>query len=193
ENRAKFMDECAKKSSGTMAAIMGVPEEKLDEYMKSSGGIIGPAGYNSPGQIVISGETQSVKKVIETVKASGTGKCIELKVSGAWHSGLMKEAMDKLAGELDKVKFNEPKIPVIGNLTASEHKKDSDSIKTALVKQLCSPVKWIQSVETMIDKYGVSEFIETGSGKVLTGLIKRINSGVKLTNVNSVAQYLEFC
>jgi len=192
ENRAKFMDECAKKSNGTMAAVMGVDENKLLEYFNEAGGIIGTAGYNSPGQIVISGETVSVKKVIELVKLSGSGKCIELKVSGAWHSDLMKNAQDKLATELNKFVFNQPKFPVISNLTAKPHNQDPGSIKSSLINQLCSPVRWIQSVEFMINEFNISEFVESGSGKVLTGLIKRINSNVRLININSVDTLSEY-
>ena len=185
EKRAAYMDECAREKVGAMAAVMGVDDFILREFCKESGGIVNPAGYNSPGQIVISGEAEAVKSVIEKCKGMQGTKCIELKVSGGWHSELMRPAQNKLAEEFAKIKFNSPEFPVVSNFTASAE-KDPAIIKDALIKQLCEPVRWLQSVEFMTKEFGIQKFVEAGPGKVLTGLIKRIDKSAALFNVNSI-------
>jgi len=185
EKRASFMDECSKQTQGSMAAIMGLAEDKLLEICSSIKSIVGPAGYNSPGQIVISGEINAVKEALALAKQAGAGKCIELKVSGGWHSRLMAPAQDRLESELNKIDFNQPAFPVVSNFTAVAE-TDVNIIKNSLIKQLCEPVRWVQSVENLIARNQVVEFVEAGPGKVLSGLIKRINNSVKIFNINSV-------
>ncbi|HON56574.1 MAG TPA: ACP S-malonyltransferase [bacterium] len=185
EKRAVFMDECARQTNGAMYAVMGLTEERIKELCNAIDGIVGIAGLNSPGQVVISGELAAVNKFIETAKSAGAGKCIELKVSGAWHSKLMKKAQDNLANELSKINFNHPIFPIISNYTATAE-TDPEKIKSALIKQLCEPVRWIESVELMINNFLISTIIESGPGKVLTGLIKRINKDITLINVNNL-------
>ncbi len=191
EKRAQFMDECAKQSAGTMAAVMGLEESRLIELCKTSNGIAAPAGYNSPGQIVISGDIQAIKNVIEKCKEISGTKCIELKVSGGWHSGQMRKAQEKLAVELEKIELKKPVIPVVSNYSASAE-NEPHSIRTALIKQLCEPVRWVQSVEYMIKQYSITKFVEAGPGKVLTGLIKRINKTAAFANINSVQAFEDF-
>jgi [acyl-carrier-protein] S-malonyltransferase len=189
EKRAYYMNESAEETEGTMTAIMGLSDEQISELCENANGIVGPAGYNSPGQVVISGEKNAVASVIEKAKIIGAKKIIELKVSGAWHSKLMQKAMVKLEKEIEKTDFSSPKCKIISNYTASEL-NSVEEIKKALVRQLIEPVKWIQSVEFMI-KSGVDTFYECGPKKVLTALIKRINSDVKLINISDTSSIQE--
>jgi len=191
EKRALYMDDCAKNSAGTMAAIMGIDETRLLDLCKQVGGIINFAGYNSPGQIVISGEVAAIKNLINKIKSENLGKAIELKVSGAWHSELMRAAQQKLAIELEKIDFRTPKFPIISNLSAQSESIPA-KLKDLLIRQLCEPVRWTQSINTANELFNPKAYIESGPGKVLTGLIKRIVPEVQLFNINSVESYEQF-
>ncbi len=190
--RGLLMQESGKRNPGTMAAIVGLSfaeVEKLCESVSESG-IVQPANFNSPGQIVISGDITAVRKAIEIAKQQGAKLAKELVVSGAFHSPLMNYAYENISNELNKLTFNEPSIPVYSNVSGEKF-KDISEIKTLLEQQIIKPVKWAQLIETMISD-GISRFIEVGAGKVLTGLIKRINSNVQVVNIGSSVELKEY-
>lgn len=170
--RAELMHNASLESKGSMAAIFKVSSEELIEICKSVDDLTQPAAYNSPGQIVISGPLESVHKVMGICKEKKY-KNRELKVSGAWHSPLMKSAEKELQIIIDKKTFNKAEIPVISNLTG-KITTDTDEIKSNLVSQLTHPVLWTASIETIMNEK-VNNFLEVGPGKVLSGMFKKIN------------------
>lgn len=175
--RGKLMEEAVPRGKGAMAAILGMSVEDIKSVFNEVGGEIQVANYNCPGQIVISGETEAINKCCQYITKNLSKKAIPLAVSGPFHSTLMKPAADKFAEYLDEIELNEPKIPVIMNVTADYLKSASD-VKELLIKQLFSSVLWQQSIEKMINE-GADDFIEVGPGKVLSGLIKKIKRGMK--------------
>jgi len=172
--RGQFMQEAAQKKPGTMAAIIGLEKEKVIKILEEvkNFGIIVAANFNCPGQIVISGETRMIDRVKKLADKSGARKVIPLKVAGAFHSPLMKEAQKKLKKEIEKITFKIPRIPLIANVSADFVEKPQE-IKESLTKQMISPVLWEDSIRKMAE-WGVNIFIEVGPGKVLTGLTRRI-------------------
>ena len=180
--RGRLMHEAGQKQAGAMAAIMGLDEVKLAEVCKASETVM--ANINSPGQIVISGAAGNIKKAMELAAAAGASRAIPLQVSGAFHSPLMQPAVEGMTKYIDAAAFKKPSIPVIGNVTALP--LDSpENIKTELKKQLTSPVQWIRTIEYM-SKQGVTTFIEIGPGRVLAGLIKRINKEAITLNLGDL-------
>ncbi len=183
--RGRLMAEAGKRSSGTMAAIIGMEAARIaelcEEVENNTGQIVRPANFNSPGQIVVSGSNFGVHEVMRRAKEQGVRIAKELTVSGAFHSPLMQYAADGLREALQSTDIEEPSIPVFSNVTA-EPVNDPEDIRTLLVEQLTSPVKWEQSVKNMYD-FGVREFVEYGPGKVLQGLVSRTLSNVKVTGV----------
>ncbi|MDO4879926.1 MAG: ACP S-malonyltransferase [Capnocytophaga sp.] len=171
--RALAMQKACELQAGTMAAILGLEDKKVEEICASISGIVTPANYNCPGQLVISGEVESVNKACEAMKEAGAKRTLVLPVSGAFHSELMRPAREELANAIENISFGKPICPVYQNVTTTAI-SDPEQIKKNLIEQLTAPVKWTQSVENMI-KDGATEFIETGPGKVLQGLIKKIN------------------
>ena len=147
-------------------------EKIINEVCTKIEGIVVPANYNCPGQIVISGEQKSVELACEKLKKLGARRAVILPVGGAFHSPLMEPAKEKLKKFIEKTNFNEPLCPVYQNVTAKAI-VNSESIKVNLIKQLISPVRWEQSINKMIND-GANEFIEVGPGKVLQGLVKKI-------------------
>jgi [acyl-carrier-protein] S-malonyltransferase len=180
--RGTLMAEAGNRSTGTMAAIIGLDAAVLRELCKSVESeleaVVRPANFNSPGQIVISGSPLGVQEVMRRAKAQGVRIAKELPVSGAFHSPLMQYAADGLKEALDSTEVKEPKYPVFSNVTAEPVKSPSD-IKQLLVEQLTAPVRWEESVKNMYD-FGVREFYEIGPGKVLQGLISRTLNDVKV-------------
>lgn len=170
--RGKFMQEAVPIGAGAMMAVLGLDGNKVKECCMQAAGEVWPANFNSPGQVVISGETSAVEKAGELCKAAGAKRVIPLPVSAPFHCPLMKPAQDKLAHELKKIKIAEAKIPVVSNVTA-DFATSPDIIRELLVKQVTMPVLWEDSIKRLI-KQGVEEFVEVGPGKVLTGLIKKI-------------------
>ncbi len=174
--RAEAMDEACQLEPTTMAAIIGLEDEVVEEICgiasKESGETVVPANYNAPGQLVISGHVKAVEKAVELAKEKGARKAVILAVSGAFHSPYMEPARQKLASAIDKLTFNKPKVPVYQNVTA-QPEKDPGRIKENLIIQLTNPVKWKQTILNMKSN-GIDEFKEVGPGKVLTGLIRRI-------------------
>jgi [acyl-carrier-protein] S-malonyltransferase len=179
--RGRLMHEAGQQSPGAMAAVMGLDEEVLTAICQDTSTVI--ANYNTPGQLVISGMKDSVLKASEQAQAAGASRVVPLNVSGAFHSPLMKPAQEGLTDIIATLEFRDPVIPVLANTTATPLTR-GDQVKTELIDQLCNGVQWQRSVEYMIND-GVTTFIEIGPGRVLSGLVKRINKEVTLQNIGS--------
>ena len=171
--RALAMQEACDANPSSMAAVLGLEDEKVEEICAQIEGIVVPANYNCPGQLVISGETIAVEKACEALKAAGAKRALLLPVNGAFHSPLMKPAQDKLAKAIENTKFNKPIIPIYQNITTTAV-EDPEEIKKNLIAQLTGPVKWTQTVRNMIAD-GAESLVEVGPGKTLQGLIKKIH------------------
>jgi [acyl-carrier-protein] S-malonyltransferase len=171
--RAAAMQKACELQPGTMAAVLGLEDAKVEELCATIDGIVTPANYNCPGQLVISGELKAVEAACEKMKEAGAKRAFVLPVGGAFHSVLMKPAEEELAAAIEQTTFHKPLCPVYQNVTTTAV-SDENAIKTNLIKQLTAPVKWTQSVQQMIAD-GATEFIEVGPGKVLQGLVKKIN------------------
>jgi [acyl-carrier-protein] S-malonyltransferase len=156
----------------TMAAILGLDDAKVEEICAGIKGIVVPANYNCPGQLVISGDVDAVNAACEALKAAGAKRALVLNVGGAFHSPLMEPAREELAAAIEATRFNKPICPVYQNVTASAV-TNPDEIKKNLVAQLTAPVRWTQSVQAMVAD-GATQFVEVGPGKVLQGLVKKI-------------------
>jgi [acyl-carrier-protein] S-malonyltransferase len=183
--RGRLMEEAVPSGQGTMAAILGMDREKLEEVVKAASTPEEPvelANINCPGQIVISGKTPAVKKAAERTKAEGAKRAVFLEVSGPFHSSLMKPAAEKFAGFLAGFPLRDPEIPVIANVTAKPV-RDGEQIRKSLIEQLYSPVLWEDSIRTLIG-LGVDTFVEIGPGKVLTGLVKKIDRSAKAVSIH---------
>jgi len=180
--RGELMEDAGLKNPGTMASIIGLEIETLKEVCRETGAEI--ANLNSPGQIVVSGKIESVKKAMELSQEKGAKKAILLNVSGPFHSSLMKEAASEFRKELDKVSFQAPKTGFVSNVTA-DYVSDVKEIKENLVRQLYSPVRWEESIVKMASS-GCDAFFEIGPGKVLKGLLRRINPELKVYNIETI-------
>ena len=178
--RANAMEEACIKYPGTMAAVIGLNVDLIETICEKVGGIIKTANYNCPGQVVISGEKNSIESACEILKKNGAKRAIILPVGGAFHSPLMTSAKNKLAMEIEKIKFNTPSCPIYQNFS-NNPETNPEKIKFNLIEQMTSPVKWTQCVEKMI-KNGANKFVEVGPGKVLQGLVKKINSSVEISS-----------
>jgi [acyl-carrier-protein] S-malonyltransferase len=192
--RGQFMQQAVPVGQGGMVAVLGLAQEKIAEAcaQAQSEGAVVMANQNSPDQIVISGHTKAVEKAAALCKEKGAKRCIPLPVSAPFHSPLMAPAADKLRDALASFKFSSAQIPVIANVTA-QPVTDPAQIQDLLVKQLVSPVLWVDSVRFMIGQ-GVTTFIEIGPGQVLAGLIKKIDKSATVTSVgdpDSIAQLIE--
>jgi [acyl-carrier-protein] S-malonyltransferase len=174
--RAKAMQEACNINPSSMAAILGLEDAKVEEICKQVDGIVVPANYNCPGQLVISGETEAVEKACVLLKEAGAKRALLLPVNGAFHSPLMQPAQERLAAAIENTKFRKATIPVYQNITTTAV-TDPEQIKQNLIAQLTGPVKWTQSVQNMI-KDGATNFVEVGPGKTLQGLIKKISADV---------------
>ena len=169
--RANAMQKCCETNPGGMAAIIGMTNEAVEDVCKSVDGLVIPANYNSDGQVVISGEKAAVEAACEKAKEAGAKRALPLPVSGAFHSPLMEPARKELAEAIEKTTFSAPVCPVYQNVTAKAE-TDPETIKANLLAQLTSPVRWTQSVKSMVAD-GADYFMEIGPGNVLQGLIKR--------------------
>ena len=181
-HRGELMEKAALKNPGVMASILGISIEDLQEVCKESNAEI--ANLNSPGQIVISGKKESVQKAMALAEQKGAKKCILLNVSGPFHSSFMKDTAGEFKKELDKTKFSNPRVPIVANVTA-DYEKSAEEIKENLVKQIYSPVRWEESVRR-ISQQGTAVFFEIGPGKVLKGLLRRINPELTVYNIETV-------
>lgn len=177
--RAKAMQAACDANPSSMAAILGLADEKVEEICESIDGIVVPANYNCPEQLVISGETFAVEKACERMKEAGAKRALLLSVNGAFHSPLMQPAQEQLAAAIEATRFRNATIPVYQNITTTAV-TEPEEIKQNLISQLTGPVKWTQSVQNMI-KDGATTFIEVGPGKTLQGLIRKINSEVEVS------------
>lgn len=175
--RATQMQLCCEKVPGTMAAIVGLPDEKVEEICSSCDGIVIPANYNCGGQVVISGEKTAVEQACEKAKAAGAKRALPLAVSGAFHSPLMEPARVELGKAIEETRIVEPICPIYQNVSA-QAVTDPQTIKKNLLAQLTSPVRWTQSVRNMLAD-GADYFMEIGPGTVLQGLVKRISAGTE--------------
>lgn len=178
--RAQAMQDACDTNPSSMAAILGLEDALVEDICTQVDGIVVPANYNCPGQLVISGETAAVEKACGLLKEAGAKRALLLPVNGAFHSPLMQSAQDRLAAAIENTKFRKATIPVYQNITTSAV-TDADEIKKNLIAQLTGPVKWTQSVQNMI-KDGAELFVEVGPGKTLQGLIKKIDPSVSVTS-----------
>ncbi|MCF0181850.1 MAG: ACP S-malonyltransferase [Muribaculaceae bacterium] len=171
ETRALAMQKACEAAPSTMAAIIGMADEKVEEICATIEGVCIPANYNSPGQVVISGTFEAIEKACEAFKAAGAKRALPLKVGGAFHSPLMEPAREELAKAIHAADFSAPKCPIYQDVDAKPH-TDPAEIKENLIKQLTAPVRWSQIMAAMVAD-GMTEAVEVGPGKVLQGLIGR--------------------
>ena len=174
--RAHAMQKACELKPSTMAAIIALPDEKVEEVLKGIDGVVVCANYNCPGQIVISGEIEAIDKACELLTAAGARRALKLKVGGAFHSPLMEPARAELAEAIERTNFHTPKCPVYQNVDAKPH-TNPEEIKANLIAQLTAPVRWTASVQQMIAD-GATTFCELGPGKVLQGLVSKIDRNV---------------
>ena len=183
--RANAMQEACEANPGTMAAIIGLPDEKVEEVCSSisqDGKVVVAANYNCPGQLVISGDKEGISEACEKLKAAGAKRALPLKVGGAFHSPLMQMAKDKLQKAIEETTFATPKCPVYQNVDGKPH-TDAEEIKRNLIAQLTSSVRWTSSVQNMIAD-GADDFTECGPGKALQGMIARISKEVSAHGID---------
>lgn len=178
--RALAMQDACDMNPSSMAAVLGLEDEKVEEICSQIKGIVVPANYNCPGQLVISGETSAVEEACEALKAAGAKRALLLPVNGAFHSPLMQPAQEKLAKAIEGVKFNNPILPIYQNVTTTAV-TDPEEIKKNLIAQLTGSVKWTQTIQNMV-KDGANHFVEVGPGKTLQGLIKKISPNVMVSS-----------
>lgn len=182
--RALSMQKACEVAPGTMAAIIGLPDTKVEEAcaeVSTDGNVVIPANYNCPGQLVISGNVDAINAACDKLKAEGAKRALPLPVSGAFHSPLMQPAKDELQSAIESTAFNAPKCPVYQNVDAKPY-TDPDTIKANLIAQLTSSVRWTATVENMIAD-GAEDFTECGPGKALQGMIGRINKNVSVHGI----------
>lgn len=175
--RAQAMQKACEQQSSTMAAVLGLEDEVVERVCAAVDGVVVAANYNCPGQIVISGETKAVEVACVQLKEQGAKRAILLPVGGAFHSPLMEPAREQLAAAIENTTFNEPSCPIYQNVSTFAV-TDPSEIKKNLIFQLTAPVKWTQSVQNMI-KDGATTFTEIGPGKVLQGLVRKIDRNVE--------------
>ena len=180
--RASAMQKCCEQVPGTMAAVIKLPTETIEEICASCAGLVIPANYNSEGQIVISGEAEAVAEACAKMKEAGAKRALPLAVSGAFHSPLMEPARLELAEAIGKTPFQVPVCPIYQNVTALPS-TDPEVIKDNLLRQLTSPVRWTQTVQNRVAD-GADSFLEIGPGTVLQGLVKRIAPEVEINGIS---------
>lgn len=184
--RGTFMQEAVPVGTGTMAAMLSIEKDELEDICReaSQGEVVSAANFNSPGQIVIAGNVAAVNRAIEIAKGRGFRKSMLLPVSAPFHCALMKPAADRLSATLDAIQLSEMRLPVVANATADPN-NDRLQVKPLLVTQVCAPVLWEQSVLNMAAQ-GVTKFVEIGPGKVLSGLVKRVSKEVEAANIGDL-------
>lgn len=184
--RGKFMQEAVPVGEGTMAAVLGMERQEVEQICReaSNGEVLAPANFNCPGQIVIAGHTRAVERAIELVKQRGK-KAMPLQVSAPFHSPLMKPAGMRLKEVLENISIQSLKTPVVTNVEAKAN-TDAERVKPLLIEQVSSPVRWEESMRWMVEE-GIDRVLEIGPGKVLSGLMKRIDPNVAIGNVEDVS------
>jgi [acyl-carrier-protein] S-malonyltransferase len=184
--RGRYMQEAVPEGTGLMAAILGMGRQDVEKtcHEAAKNGIVAPANYNSPGQIVIAGEKKAVEKAMELARAAGAKKVVPLAVSVPSHCAMMGQAGEKLAKELEKITIRDLRIPIVNNAEA-KFLRSSGELRSSLVKQISAPLFWEDSINALAAE-GFDTFIEIGPGKVLSGLVKRIAKNAKVLNVEDV-------
>ena len=183
--RAMAMQKACEAAPSTMAAIVGLPDDKIEEIcaeVSKEGSVVVPANYNCPGQLVISGNVEAINEACEKLKAAGAKRALPLKVGGAFHSPLMQPAKDELQAAIEKTEFSAPQCPVYQNVDGKPHTDPAD-IKANLIAQLTSSVRWTSCVQNMIAD-GADDFTECGPGKALQGMIGRIDKNVAVNGIS---------
>ena len=183
--RAMAMQKACEAAPSTMAAIVGLPDDKIEEIcaeVSKEGSVVVPANYNCPGQLVISGNVEAINEACEKLKAAGAKRALPLKVGGAFHSPLMQPAKDELQAAIEKTDFSAPQCPVYQNVDGKPHTDPAD-IKVNLIAQLTSSVRWTSCVQNMIAD-GADDFTECGPGKALQGMIGRIDKNVAVNGIS---------
>ena len=178
--RAQAMQKACELQPSTMAAVLGLDDDIVEKICATTEGVVVAANYNCPGQLVISGEIEAINRACESLKEEGARRALVLPVGGAFHSPLMEPAREQLAAAIENTIFSKPNCPIYQNVTASAI-TDENEIKANLISQLTSPVRWTQSVQQMIED-GAKHFTEVGPGKVLQGLVKKINREAETTS-----------
>lgn len=179
--RAQAMQKACEARPSTMAAVLALPDSKVEELCAEVDDIVAPANYNCPGQVVISGTMEGIDAACEKMLAAGAKRALKLKVGGAFHSPLMQPAQEELQAAIEAAEFKTPVCPVYQNVDGKPH-TDPKEIKENLIKQLTAPVRWTYDVEAMIAD-GANEFVELGPGKVLQGLVSKINRNVAVSGL----------
>lgn len=182
--RGRIMKEVAEKVNGNMAAVLGMDVEKIKEVLKNVDGVVEAVNFNEPNQTVIAGEKVAVEKACELLKEAGAKRAMPLAVSGPFHSSLMKEAGEQLKEEAQSYTFNVGKIKIIANTTAEPLESDTE-VKEEIYKQSFGPVKWVDTVNKL-KSLGVTKIYEIGAGKVLSGLIKKIDKEIDVENIEII-------
>ncbi len=187
EKRGEYMQACVPAGVGAMAAVIGLADQAIIDACDQAQGddVVAAVNFNSPGQVVIAGHKAAVERAGELCKAAGAKRVLPLPVSVPSHCALMSNAADKLAIELESITFNKPAISVVNNVDVAVE-TNSDVIKKALVKQLYSPVRWSETI-TQLGEQGITHMVEVGPGKVLQGLVKRINKDISCVSFNTEA------
>lgn len=180
--RAQAMQKACELQPSTMAAVLGLEDKVVEDVCEQTSGIVVAANYNCPGQLVISGEIEAINKACETLTEKGARRALVLPVGGAFHSPLMEPAREQLAAAIENTTFNNPICPIYQNVTASAVSEAAE-IKKNLIAQLTAPVKWTQTIQQMIADGG-TEFIELGPGKVLQGLMRKIDRSVAASGMS---------
>lgn len=183
QQRGKFMQEAVPAGQGAMAAIIGLDDAAIIDACKKAeqGEVVSAVNFNSPGQVVIAGSVAAVERASALCKEAGAKRALPLPVSAPFHTSLMQPAADRLAEQINATVFNDPKIPVVHNVTA-QTESSAEKIKALMIEQIYSPVRWVECVNTLVAA-GVSKTVECGPGKVLSGLNKRIHADVVTVSV----------
>lgn len=179
EARGRFMQEACTERPGGMMSVMGLSPDKVADVCRQAG--VEPSNFNSPEQTVVSGDRDGIKKAEELAKAAGASKTVVLNVAGAYHSRLMASAAAKLDGILGGIAFKTPEVPVISNVTGKPH-GSPDEMRRTMVQQVTSPVQWVESVRRFTAD-GIKGYVEFGPGRIVSGLVKRIDGAAALNNV----------
>lgn len=189
--RGEFMETAAPAGVGKMVAVMNTDPRLIEEICQkaSSKGIVSPANYNTPTQIVIGGEVAAVDYAVELLKEAGSKRLISLKVSGPFHTALLESASQKLGQALENIKFSDFTLPLVGNTEAEI--MEEHEIKSLLARQVKEPVRFYESIAVM-QKFGVNNYVEIGPGKVLSGFVKKIDKSAKISAVEDLASLQAF-
>lgn len=191
KTRGELMQNLCPEGNWSMAAVLGLEDEKVINICKEvTNGFVAPANFNCPGQIVISGEKQAIEEANEKLKEAGAKRVLELKTSGPFHTKKLEKASIELRKELENIKINSFNTKVIKNLDGKEY-LDTDNVKEILAKHIINPVKFEQSLRTMIDM-GIDTFVEIGPGKTLSGFVKKIDRNLNVFNINDIESYVKF-